>query len=235
VQRPRRHPVLRTALVVLAVLLAGSTGAPAAHASSAEAFPVGGAEFQRAHAIAQAHWGAVPCQGAVRFEWVGLEPLTNARATWSNPTDAWGNAAANFDCHVAFNALTQYDFAMLCTVLTHELGHLLGRQHDPQAGQLMSAIYTAPIRECSSAAPSPGPVADSAATEGDGDPIAWSVSEPKARPKQPRAKQARTKASRRRCVVRFKAGKRTKRCVVLKKRSSRKARKASVARRYSAH
>lgn len=217
----------RCALVVLALLLGGLAGGPAASAASEQAFPIGGAEFQRAVDVAQAHWSAVPCQGQVRFSWQGLEPLTNARATWSNPTDAWSNPGANFGCTVVLNSLTQYDFPMLCTVMAHELGHLLGRQHEAQDGQLMSPVYSTPLTACGGA--------PAQAASGDGDPLAWSVSEPKARTKT--AKKSSSK--RKRCLVRMKAGKRVRRCVTLKKRRlSRKARTASYqpsARHYVAH
>ena len=208
----------RRLCTALAVLATGLIAAPApASAASEHDFPVGGAEFQRARDIAQAHWGAVPCQGNVTFSWQGLEPLTNARATWSNPTDAWNNAGANFDCTVVFNALTQYDFPMLCTVMAHELGHLLGRQHDAQDGQLMSAIYSAPLPECGGSATADGDHAHEA------DPLSWSVSE--SRKKSARKKKS---ARRKRCVVRFKGGKRVRRCIVLKKHTTHKARTAGA-------
>ena len=217
------RPVLRSALVALALLLAGLSAAPAASAASAQEFAVGSPEFQRAVGIAQAHWGTVPCQGQVHYTWQGLEPLTNARATWSNPTDAWNNVAANFDCTVVFNALTQYDFPMLCTVMAHELGHLLGRQHEARDGELMSAIYSAPLPECGGTTTGQ---ADQHADEAD--PLAWSVTEPVARKKKS-TKRAAKKASakRKRCIVRMKSGKRVRRCVPLKKLASHKARTAA--------
>lgn len=219
------RPVLRSALVAGALLLAGLTGAPSASAASAQDFAVGSAEFQRARDIAQAHWGAVPCQGQVQFSWQGLEPLVNARATWSNPTHAWENVGANFNCTVVFNALTQYDFPMLCTVMAHELGHLLGRQHELRDGVLMSAIYSAPLPECG------GPPAASASADqhaDEADPIAWSVEEPTARKKKSTKRASKkTSAKRKRCVVRMESGKRVRRCVALKKRATHKARTAS--------
>jgi hypothetical protein len=247
VPRTRRHPALLAAPLALALMLAllfALAARPAtASAASDQTFPVAGGDFQRAIAIAQNHWGGVPCGGNVAYTWQGLEPLTNARATWSNPSSAWGNAPANFDCEVVFNAIASFDFPMLCTVMTHEIGHLLGHPHDDRPGQLMSAIYTTPLPQCSPAAPAPAPARQaSAATDGEG--IAWDVSEPKARSskKKSTAKKAKS-AKRKRCVVRFKAGKRVKRCVVLKKRSSRKTRstsrkrtaRAAVARHYVAH
>jgi hypothetical protein len=216
---------LRSALVALALLLGLLSGAPPASAASEQDFPVSGADFQRARDIAQAHWGAVPCGGQVTFTWQGLEPLTNARATWSNPTDAWNNAGANFDCGVVFNSLTQYDFPMLCTVMAHELGHLLGRPHEASDGQLMSAIYSAPLPECGGAPAGSGE--SSGPSEAEGDPVAWSVSEPTARKKKS-TKKAKKSAKRKRCVVRLKAGKRVRRCVTLKRPSHKpKARTAS--------
>jgi hypothetical protein len=238
VPRTRRHPALLAAPLALALLLAllfALVARPAAaQAASADAFPVGGAEFERARAIAQGHWGAVPCAGNVAYTWQGLEPLTNARASWSNPTSAWGNAAANFDCEVVFNTITAYDFPMLCTVMTHEIGHLLGHAHDPAAGQLMSAIYTTPLPECSPAAPAP---AAEQASAGQDEGVAWNVSEPKASKKRKstarKATSGRKSAKRKRCVVRFKAGKRVRRCVTLKHKSSRKTRKASTRKKRS--
>ena len=219
----------RRALAALAVLAAGLIAAPApAAASSDQTFAVGGAEFQRARAIAQAHWGAVPCQGNVTYSWQGLEPLTNARATWSNPTDPWNNAAANFDCTVVFNALTQYDFAMLCTVMAHELGHLLGHAHTAQDGLLMSSVYSAPLPACGGTS---APAGEGDADEVDGDPVAWSVTESTARTKKSTKRPSKKSTRRKRCVVRFKAGKRVKRCVALKKHAKRKARTASIRRR----
>ena len=223
---------LRSGLVALALLFAGLAGAPAATASSAQEFPVGGAAFQRAVDVARAYWGAAPCRGEITYAWQGLEPLTNARASWSNPTDAWNNAGANFNCQVVFNTLTQYDFSMLCTVMAHELGHLLGRPHADRDGHLMSAIYSAPLPECGGA-PAPASETDGQ-EESDGEPVAWSVSDEPGAAKRKTAGKAR--AARRRCVVRVTAGKRVRRCIVLK-RPSRKARAAGherQARRYTA-
>lgn len=138
-------------------------GPAQAQAAAPDSFPIGSPVWEQARAIAQAHWGTVPCGGNVQFVWTPLEPLTNARATWHNPTDAWNNPAQNFDCRVDFNSGQTFDFPQFCTVMTHELGHLLGRPHDPTPGQLMSAIYSTPIPECANAVPAgssaPAPVA----------------------------------------------------------------------------
>jgi Matrixin len=165
-------------------------------------FPVGGRDLQIARDVARAHWGTEACGGDVEYRWATLEEGTNATATWRNPTDAWNNAAANFDCSIELNADARYDFAKLCTVVAHEVGHLAGRQHAARAGELMSAFYSRPLPACTAADPARAqPVAATAATKSAG------------------GKKAR------RCVTRLRAGRRVKRCT-----TARTARKASARR-----
>jgi len=130
-------------------------------------WPVAGEAVQAAVRLADAHWGAPACAGTVTVTWTSLSPGTNATASWKNPTDAWNNAPANFDCAVDLNAGAQYDWEKLCTVIAHEVGHLHGRQHD-EADDLMAAVYRRPLAACSATpepgapAPAPAPVAGDA-------------------------------------------------------------------------
>ena len=163
-----RHalPALVAVVVSLLVPFAVSQGPVSGSATSetpgsartaivpaAEEFAVGTEGFQNARRIAEAHWGAPVCGGSVAISWTALDPGTNATATWRNPTDAWNNAAKNFDCVIEINTGADFDFAKLCTVLTHEVGHLAGQQHVAEDGQLMSAIYADPTPACAAAAP----------------------------------------------------------------------------------
>jgi hypothetical protein len=165
------HPAL-PAVVVAGLALAvpvvtatdahtvGTAGSVVAKAAQAEGtpggdqrYPVGGAAMEQARAIALAHWGANPCGGAYTLSWTPLDIGTNATASWRNPTDAWNNSGANFDCRIDINPQADFDFPKLCTVLTHEMGHLVGRQHDANPGQLMSAYYSTPLPACQGAEP----------------------------------------------------------------------------------
>jgi hypothetical protein len=196
---------------------AGSVTARAAQSSEGEPggdqrYPVGGPAIEAAKATAAAHWGAQPCGGQVTLTWTPLDMGTNATATWRNPTDAWNNPGENFDCRIDLNPGADFDYPKLCTVLTHELGHLLGQQHDPNSGQLMSAYYTGPIPACETADPGAPATADQT-DAADLDIIA--THEPR------RALRKKTTASTRtvrRCKVIKKAGsgKRVKRCVTVK-------------------
>lgn len=141
---------------------AGSVVARAAQAGTTGGdlrFPVGSPQMEAAKATATAYWGAQPCGGTYTLQWTPLDVGTNATASWRNPTDAWNNATENFDCRIDINPNADYDYAKLCTVLTHEIGHLLGRPHDPSTGQLMSAYYTSPIAQCGTAEPAPAATA----------------------------------------------------------------------------
>src|SRR5688500_5463339 len=114
---------------------AGSVVAKAAQAEGSpggdQRYPGGSAAMEAARSIGVAHGGATPCGGSYVLTWTPLDIGTNATAAWRHPTDAWNNAGANFDCRIDLNPQADYDFPKLCTVLTHEVGHLLGRQHDP--------------------------------------------------------------------------------------------------------
>jgi hypothetical protein len=240
VSRPRRiAPVLPAALVaVLALLLpllgssqggvavfvsAGSVTAKAAQrdATPADArFPVDGPLFAEARRIATAHWGTDACKGQIAVGWQPLEPGTNATAAWRNPTDAWNNAAENFDCSVTLNTQAEFDFAKLCTVLTHEVGHLVGRQHAAAEGDLMSAVYSSPLPACTQAAPpQEEESADGLGAEDEGadEAEAAAAAKPakatrKAATKTSSKRSLRKTRTKTKCVRRFSDGRRTKRC-----------------------
>ena len=244
------HPAL-PALVVAALALTlpafaapqdeptGTAGSVVAKAAQAEGspggdqrYPVGSAAMEAARAIAIAHWGANPCGGAYKLTWIPLDFGTNATASWRNPTDAWNNAGANFDCRIDINPQADYDFPKLCTVLTHEVGHLLGQQHDPNAGQLMSAYYSTPLPACQSADPAgTAPAASTLPSDDDVDGLDIVATDEPRRVLRKKPSAKRKTKSVRRCVMRkTSSGKRVKRCRTVKvKVKGKAARRAAAA------
>jgi len=136
---------------------AASAKAPglAAAQSAAAQFPIDGPLMRTAQRVASEHWGGTPCAGTVSLEWKPLGASTNAAATWFNPTDVWSNPAANYDCAIELNAGADFAFPELCTILAHEIGHLMGHPHADHGGDLMSPTYTTPLAACTAAAPAP--------------------------------------------------------------------------------
>ena len=149
--------------------------AATAQAQSDARFPLAGPSLQTAMTIAREYWGANLCGGAVTVNWVRVGPSNAATASWRNPTDAWNNAPQNFDCRIDLNANVEFDWRKLCTVVTHEVGHLLGQQHDPVPGRLMSAYYTSPLPRCAQTA---DPAAPPAAKPKRGTPAAKAKARP---------------------------------------------------------
>ena len=220
--------VLVTALSLLAPLFgagaehsvtgtAGSATARAAVITPVEApavrFAVGSVAMVEARRLAEQHWGTSPCGGNVDIAWTQLEADTNATAAWRNPTDAWNNAGANFDCRIEFNVAADYDWPKLCTVMTHEMGHLVGQPHSERAGELMSPLYTEPLPACTGGEPG-APAAAPEPVEDEEFVVRSVVTKKKPRPSTRRLRAAggRSKTSAKRCTRSFRAGRKASRC-----------------------
>jgi hypothetical protein len=111
-------------------------------------FAVGSLELSDAETIAIHYWGAMPCNGNVDVSWQNLDPSINGVASWWNPVAAYGNASANSDCSISMNLAQDYSWPMLCTVVTHEIGHLTGHDHVTDQSNVMYPVYVGPIAEC---------------------------------------------------------------------------------------
>jgi hypothetical protein len=111
-------------------------------------FAVGSVELSDAETIAIHYWGAMPCSGNVDVSWQNLDPSINGMASWWNPVAAYGNAPANSDCSISMNLAQDYSWPMLCTVVTHEIGHLTGHDHVTDQSNVMYPVYVGPIAEC---------------------------------------------------------------------------------------
>lgn len=142
---PRIAPRRALAAAAATLVLAGLAAAPAGAAS----FNTAGPEFARAVGVAQAHWGSLPCGGQIAFGWRSEDPEVNATTYWTS--GPFGPTS----CEVVFNREAGMGWVKFCTVLTHELGHLHGRDHG--GDDLMSAIYRRPLPACAAADPSPPP------------------------------------------------------------------------------
>lgn len=110
-----------------------------------------------ARTIGERYWGAVPCQGQItvlarRALSPGLDAKADAWVTFDTPLGANNLAApasSYTHCTIALarsrwptTGSMRADWDMLCMTMTHELGHLLGRQHDLTPGSVMAPIFT---------------------------------------------------------------------------------------------
>jgi len=110
-----------------------------------------------AAAVALRYWGATPCAGRIKVIArqplaAGLDASSSAWVTFGSPLGANYLAApaeSYTDCTIAFArwrwptaASMRQDWAMFCTTMVHEWGHLLGRQHDTTPGSVMVPVFT---------------------------------------------------------------------------------------------
>lgn len=127
---------------------ADTAGLLASAAGSVAQFAVGSPAMVGAEWIALEHWGVSPCSGVVTVAWAPLDPTVNATSNWWNPDAAYGNPAANSQCTITFNLNQDFDWPMFCTVMVHEIGHLVGQQHSTDQASVMYPTYVGPIPEC---------------------------------------------------------------------------------------
>ena len=138
----------------LAVLVC-SLALPATAGAAKRAKPAN--PLTTAAAVGHHYWGATPCGGQIRFLArqslaSGLAPDSDAWVTFDTPLGA-NNLAAHAstytNCTISFArwrwrtaASMREDWDILCTTMTHELGHLLGQHHDTTRGSVMAPVFT---------------------------------------------------------------------------------------------
>jgi hypothetical protein len=146
-------PVVRRA-ASLALAALALAAAPAAHAADpATDFAPGSAAAVGAADVATAYWGSAPCGGNVAITWAALAETINATSTWTNPVGAYDAPDRNDNCAITFNVALAWDWTRFCSILVHEYGHLGGRAHSSDPGDVMYPYYERPVDRCAASAP----------------------------------------------------------------------------------
>ena len=156
--------------ILAAAALAAALAFPAtADAASRSAEAKATASLNVAAVVGERYWGASPCAGDVKLVIRRAVP-----AGMSSDSDAWvtfdsslgannlaAPASSYVNCVVAIARWTtaasmRADWGMFCTTMTHELGHLLGNEHDLGLGSVMAPVFadrSSVTRDCRASRP----------------------------------------------------------------------------------
>jgi hypothetical protein len=123
-------PMLRVATVVVCLTVCV--------ASPAEAAPSHSSWFDRAVAVADAHWPLSPCHGRVSVVSATDEQIV----AWTGEASAGAGASVDGSCRVfvAWDLWSARPVRQRCRLLEHEFGHLAGVDHSLNPASVMFPV-----------------------------------------------------------------------------------------------